>query len=150
MDKTNEQLILTALEVIADSANESEGDMLSALSKRDVEDATAQTLVTLVPLAFGRVLIAHIANIEMSSEFDVMVDGSVVTRTLNSEPIFVEALRLAAAMYHSGPQELFEPAATFSAELGAVNKALSAGEDLNRASLRRPVFWGFDATGWGH
>lgn len=51
-------------------------------------------------------------------------------------------------MFHDGPRELFQAAATLSAELGSVNAALQAGHDLTGGRLRKPVFWGVDVATW--
>ena len=121
-----------------------------ALRLRDdgIAQLAAEKLLVLIPLAFGRILISHIAPVQQSHDFRVLRNGEPVTLQLRDEPFFAEALKVAAEMYHSGPRGLFEPAALMSAELGAVNKALDAGEDINGATLAPPTLHRLDFDAW--
>ena len=148
MAQTDEQLVLAALEVIADPRNLREDDFVTALTERGIDLQPATRLAFLVPLAFGRVLISHLAQLELSTEFLIKESTTETVRPLQGEPLFIEALRIATRMYHSGPRDLFEPAALMSAEVGAVNKVLNSGATLDGGSLARPIFWGTEGVGW--
>ncbi len=148
MAESDSELVHAALEVIADPETQDEADMIHALVGRGVDPRSANRLVALVPLAFGRVLISHIAKLDLSTEFIVKNGDQETVRSLNDEPLFLEALRVAMATFHSGPRDLFEPAATFSAEFNAVNRALNEEVSLDGGSLERPVFSDFAGAGW--
>jgi hypothetical protein len=142
------KLVRAALEVIADPMNRDEEDMIEELVSRGIDHRTANRLIALVPLAFGRVLITHIARVGFSADFVAKTGERESVRPLKEEPIYVEARLVATAMFHEGPRKLFEPAATFSAELNAVNQALAHGDTLEGATLRPPVLTGFSEAGW--
>ena len=148
MSDAHARLVYFALEVIADSADASEEEIVAALIRRGADTRSANRVVAMVPLAFGRVLISHIAPIAMSTEFIVKSGDTETILSLKREPLFVEALTIAARMMHEGPRRLFEPASRMSAELDAVNQALEAGASLEGASLRRPVITGFTGAEW--
>jgi hypothetical protein len=84
----------------------------------------------------------------MTDRFELYDGHTKVVRSLKDEPVFMAAVKLAMEMMHTGPRSLFEPAATWSAELKAVNAALRAGHPLTGAQLEPPVLGRLEAPRW--
>jgi hypothetical protein len=119
----------------------SEDDVVASLVAVGMSRLQAEKLVALVPLAFGRVLISHMEELEFATDAVLQAaDGSSRSVDLRNEPIFARALEMAAEMYHRGANELFGPAAISSGELLAVNKALNSGATLAGAKFSEPRF----------
>ena len=148
MENHNREHILTALEAIRDAPTASEQEVIALLESRGFSHSRAAKLATLVPLAFGRVLIAHVRTVGMSDEFALGDGPNRVERPLNREPLFVEAIRMAAHLVHHGPRELFEPAARLSPEFWAFNDALHANADLEGATLLPPEIHALGPDEW--
>jgi hypothetical protein len=64
---------------------------------------------------------------------------------LKVEPIFVESLRIATDMYHSGDRPTFGNVARRSSMIDGVNNALNAGESIDGATLSGPALIGIPA-----
>jgi hypothetical protein len=107
----------------------------------------AERVVVFLPIAFGRVVISHMANVTFSEEFKVRETNQF--GSLLNEPIYVEALKLACESYHSGtiPREVFTAIATRSHEIDAVNKALNESVDINGAKFSPVVIFGWRTFG---
>jgi len=69
-------------------------------------------------------------------------------RDLRKEPLFLEALRIATTMIHSGPRELFQPAATYSAEFNASKSSPECWKISGRMQIASPVFTDFEDASW--
>lgn len=146
-DRLN-QLILQTLHLLADSDTETEEDIVRGLCESGVKWIVAEKLAVLVPIAYGRVLLAHHAKLTFSDTFQIYSGEELVSRALETEPIFRAACLLASDMYHNGPRSLFKPASAWSAEVIAVSSALSAGANLSRGTLSAPTFFRVNADDW--
>ena len=141
--------IQRALSALAGAASSTDEAVVKDLEYQGVSHAQAEKLVALVPLAFGRVLLGHLGLTGGSDVFCLPTGtGDYVERSLREEPIFLRAVELAAQMAHEGPRDLFQGAATWSAEFHAANKALSAGKDLSFGTLSVPCFLRLTAAEW--
>ncbi|HEY6020953.1 MAG TPA: hypothetical protein VIY48_13940 [Candidatus Paceibacterota bacterium] len=100
-------------------------------------------MVAFLPIAFGRVVIAHIGKINFTTRYRIQETGH--SCSFSEEPIFIEAIKIATESYHTGlvPRELFSAVALRSAELDAVNKALNNGDVIDGASFNDVVFSGY-------
>lgn len=138
---THQELVLRTLEAYANTAPGSEDDIVNRLCSSGVPRVVAERLIALVPLAFGRVLISHMAKVEFPTTVVLEArDGSQRSCDLSKDRLFASALEIAVVMYHDGPRHLFQAAAIASAELSAVNQALNAGSKLEGARFREPSF----------
>ena len=146
--REHDQHILHAAKVIANSNHVHEADMAAALVTDGFTPTTAEKLVALVPLAFGRIAIGHMFRVEFPTHVVVgHPDG--VRVDLCDEPIFRRALAIAATMIHNGPRELFEPARDMSAEMVLINRALAAGQkDLNGSVFAEPIIMNLTVEEW--
>lgn len=111
----------------------------------------SERLAAFLPIAFARVVIAHLAKVSFTADYKIRETGRVFS--LSDEPIFVEAIKLATESYHNGliARETFSALATRSPELDAVNKALNDGADINGASFNTIELYGYKyigKTGW--
>jgi hypothetical protein len=141
--------IQRALSALASDSSSSDESVVRDLESQGVSHARAEKLVALVPLAFGRVLLGHLGQRDDSDVFCLPNGrGDYVERSLRKEPIFLRALELAAKMAHEGPRDLFEAAATWSAEFHAAHKALLAGKNLALGTLSAPCFLRLTAAEW--
>lgn len=124
-----------------------DGDLVDLLHGNGLAREESERLVAFLPIAFGRVVIAHIGKVSFTTDYRVKETGK--TYSLSDEPIFVEALKLAAEGYHSGlfSRESFTAVALRSPELDAVNKALNDGTDINGASFQTVEFFGYKSLG---
>jgi hypothetical protein len=132
--------IASALRAFAGGAS-SEDDVIATLTAEGVSPIIAEKLSILLPLAFGRVLLSHLKPPPEFSMNALLLsrDGTWRPYDLAGDEIFKVAVEAATAMYHEGPRTLFEPTATFSAEVDAVNKALEAGADLQGVQLSQTM-----------
>ena len=146
---THEELVTRTLVAYANPANESEDDVVNDLCSIGVARLLAERLIVLVPLAFGRVLIAHMEEVhfEMSAVLTAL-DGTSKSCDLRTDGLFVTALEIATAMFHEGPRHLFQAAATVSAEVAVVNKMLHAGAPLAGARFMEPRFLRLSFEEW--
>ena len=144
----HDDLILRVLQVLASSPDSAEDEVVAALVADGVGRVRAEKLAALVPLAFGRVLIAHMASVSFSTH--ALVGHPSGERVdLRSEPLFLRALEIATRLFHEGPRHLFQPAATMSAELQAVNNALNSGvKDLSGSTFADPILMRLTAKEW--
>jgi hypothetical protein len=108
--------------------------------------ALARRLIDCVPEAFGIVLASHIGKMNLPSTFSARSKGGQwKSFDFKVEPIFVESLRIATDMYHSGDRSTFGNVAKRSSIIDVVNKALNAGEPIDDATLSGPALIGVPA-----
>jgi hypothetical protein len=106
----------------------------------------ARRLIDWIPEAFGIVLASHIGKIHLPATFSARSsDGQWKQFEFKAEPIFVEALRIATDMYHSGDRSAFGNIAKRSSMVDVVNKALNAGDSIDGAMLSGPALIGVPA-----
>ena len=131
--------------------------MLGEGERRDVEidigvarfapdKLTVRRLVDWIPEAFGYVLMPHVADMTLPTTFSAKAkDGTWKEFSLDREPIFGEAVKIASAMYRDGPRTVFSNVAKRSYLVDAVNKALNAGDSLAGAKMGGPKMLGIPA-----
>ena len=106
----------------------------------------ARRAIDWIPEAFALVVVGHMAKVELPTTFSAKGrDGVWRQFPLSAEPIFAQAIHKAAETFHHGPRDLFGSVAQRSGILGAVNKALNAGQDINGATLSGLVLIGIPA-----
>ncbi len=139
--------LIQAVQYFVVASDMDDGDLVKLLHGKGLTTEDSERLVAFLPIAFSRVVIAHIGKVSFTTDYRVKETGEICS--LSDEPIFVEALKLATESYHSGPvpRESFSAVALRSPELDAVNKALNAGEDINGASFRTVEFFGYKSLG---
>lgn len=129
------------LEVFSRGAGLSEEQLVETLVARGTSSQTAEKLVALVPLAFGRILISHMGKATFPNEAVLETKrGMAKSIDLRREPIFTHALELGTTMYHQGPRHLFAPAASASAEVGCINQLLNDGGTIDGVGFSAPRF----------
>ncbi len=107
---------------------------------------TVRRLVDWIPEAFGYVLMPHVADMTLPTTFSAKAkDGTWKEFSLDREPIFGEAVKIASAMYRDGPRTVFSNVAKRSCLVDAVNKALNAGDSLAGAKMGGPKMLGIPA-----
>jgi len=105
--------------------------LVEMLVTNGFEPAVALRLVAFLPMAYFRVMMQH-TGAQLPDAFEEqMPDGSVVTRALSSEPVWIPCLEFARTDAVSGisSQDFFAIAGR-SAECDAANQALNAGNKL--------------------
>lgn len=143
-----DHLILRVLQILAASPDAAEDGVVASLVAEGVGRVRAEKLAALVPLAFGRALIAHMADVKFSM-FAVVGHPNGERISLGLESMFTRAVEIATIMVHDGPRHLFEPAAVMSAEVQAINLALRSGvKEFKGAHLSDPVFMRLSARDW--
>lgn len=146
---THKELVTRTLAAYANSAYESEDDIVSDLCSAGVARLLAERLVALVPLAFGRVLIAHIEEVHFAMSAVLTTrDGSLKSCDLGTDKIYQSALEIATVMFHEGPRHLFQAAATASAEVAVVNQLLNSGGTLVGLRFTEPMFLRLSFEEW--
>ena len=106
----------------------------------------ARRAIDWIPEAFALVVVGHMAKVNLPTTFSAKgQDGAWHQFPLSAEPIFAQAVRKAAETFHHGPRDVFGAVAKRSGILGAVNKALNAGQDINGATLSGPALIGIPA-----
>lgn len=141
--------VYRTLEACASLKEPTEDGVVASLVSQGMSPVTAEKLAVLVPLAFGRALISHIATIAFPVRAILMSkDGAEKVCDLRSEPIFLAALDIATEMCHKGRRDLFEPAALFSAEFSCANQALRAGSSLEGGVFAEPRFLRLTYEDW--
>lgn len=104
------------------------------------EHGQMRRLLVWLPEAFAMALIGHM-------ELDVLLprtftasdaQGERHELPLEREPVFVDGLKRALAMYHEGPRAAFKAICQRSSLLNAIDNALNAGADLQGATLSGP------------
>lgn len=146
---TDKELVTRTLAAFASSVHESDEDIVSELCATGVSRLLAERLVALVPLAFGRVLLAHLEPMEFPMSAVLMTqDGSPKSCDLTTDQTFISALELATTMFHEGPRDLFQAAATVSAEVAAASELLHSGATLAGVRFTEPMFLRLSYEEW--
>lgn len=146
---TQKDLVIQTLEAYASSEYDSEDDIVRGLCSAGVARLLAERMLVLVPLAFGRVLLSHLEEMEFSmSAILTANDGSLKSIDLRTDEIFRSALEMATLMFHEGPRHLFQAAANASAEVAVVNKMLYAGVKLAGLRFTEPRFLRLSFEEW--
>ena len=103
-------------------------------------------LIDWVPEAFGFVLLPHVAELTLPTTFTARAkDGTWKEFAFDREPIFGQAVTIAAAMYKENPRGVFSAVAKRSAMVAVVNKALDSGTSLDGVRLPGPQMAGVPA-----
>lgn len=139
--------ILQVVQHFLEATDMEDGDLVDALVEKGQSKEFAEHAVAFLPIAFGRVVIVHIAQVTFTTDYQVKETKQ--THSLSNEPIFVKALKLATDSYHMRlvPRKVFSAIAMRSPELLAVNKALNEGADINGASFQTLELTGYKTIG---
>lgn len=107
----------------------------------------ARRLIDWIVEAFGMVLAAHVTpGMIMPTTFSARSsNGKWLSLKLTAEPIFFETVKIAQAIYHNGPRELFGSIAVRSSMIQAINNALNSGANLKGAVFSGPALLGIPA-----
>jgi hypothetical protein len=125
-------------------------DQMEAAVLAMAGDAMVATrLIDWVPEATGLLLIRHIANVHLPSDFSAKrADGQWVRIPMNREPIVGRAIDMASIMFHSDERPLVIRVASRGAMMDAVNRALHGGSslrELDGTNLSGPTLIGIPA-----
>ena len=140
---------LRAVHVIARAELATENDVVDALILEGVDRITAEKLLALVPLAFGRVLMSKAGITRFPPLFNLrMKDGSYATRPIAKKRIYQPALAIGRDIVVNGPRRLLEAAALSSAEVQALNK-VDHRLDVRDFEVLEPVILRLSWEEWG-
>lgn len=120
----------------------SEDEVVRVLQERGYSPSSAEKLNVFVPSAFSWALLRRMGVRSFPSYFVAIdVRGAEVQLPIAGEHYFTAALELAYTTLENGwsedlSRQAFETVASRSAEMGAANKTLTAGESLEGASLQ--------------
>ncbi|MBI5536840.1 MAG: hypothetical protein HY898_29230 [Deltaproteobacteria bacterium] len=136
-----------ALATMAQWSTTNEDRMRAALVARGASASHAEKLVCLVPLAFGRPILARLGVSYSDTAVVIRRGDQESTISLLDEPIYVEALRLAQSCGQCGGVDptLFRQISVLSAEIDAVNNALSAGVKVENMRFKPLVLYWSEA-----
>jgi hypothetical protein len=124
----------------------SESEVESGIASFAGDKMVARRLIDWVPEAFGIVLASHIGKINLPATFSARShNGEWKHFEFKVEPIFIESLRIATDVYHSGDRSIFGNIAKRSSMIDVVNKALNAGDSIDGATLSGPALVGIPA-----
>ena len=97
-------------------------------------------LIDWVPEAFGFVLLPHVADIVLPTTFQARAkDGTWKEFAFDREPIFGQAVTIAAAMYKENPRGVFSAVAKRSAMVQTVNATLNDGRKVDGTKVAGPA-----------
>jgi len=137
------QLVDAAVLVLSNPPGEtddrsSEDIAVEALAKLGYRHAAAEKAVALVPLAFGRLLLAHAEHIDVTVQPHVSLmtgNGKWTLRYLTDDELFSLATQVALAMIHNeNHSHAFERIARWSPEVQAVLSHLDSGSRFEGTS----------------
>ncbi len=122
-------------------------DLVKLIEARGIEKHNAERCVAFMPIAFGRVIINEIGNVDFSDKYKI--HKSSKRYLLTEDKIYCSAMELAIESYKTGlvGREVFSAIATRSAELVAVNKALNNDSDINGAEFKDILLFGYSTIG---
>ena len=144
--------VLLATTVIVDEKIKSVDDVVKELERLLVDTLTAERLVFLVPLAFGRVALKArgVEKFPWTARIDTEC-GEVLDLNLQADAIFLEALRYAVESYEGDgvAEQSMNRIAANSPEVDAALRAETAGENIRQARLHEGVWRSrLHATTW--
>jgi hypothetical protein len=118
-----------------------DADIVRDLIAQGCAPEHAERLVDFVPIAFGRAVLEHL-GVRPSADAVAVVRGEERPFRLTEDPVFADAADLARGAYADGTMapEVFQSCALRSAELNAVNQALTAGAKAGDLQLSPPRF----------
>ena len=137
-----EQEIALAVKIIRSNLNSSEEELLQAMIENSIVRSTAVQLVVLLPLAYGREVLAGSGPC-FSDNYICMEQNGQAGREhkLNSLPLWNESIAFARKEISSGVSgDALLAIAGRSPETNAINNALHAGEKLEDLVISPPVF----------
>jgi hypothetical protein len=143
----NKEHIVNLISVFSGSENLEDEDLINKLRENGLNMEEAERLIAFFPIAFGRVIINTLGNVDFSDLYRIKENGKEFK--LTDEPIYKLAENVALESYETGlvGRELFSAIATRSAELNAVNKALNEDVDLNSAVFKPVLLFGYKSIG---
>jgi hypothetical protein len=130
--------------MICELRNVEDGALIEAMIQRGVPASDAELAVSLIPLAFGRVLLKTLVT--RFEDHAIVMDTSTGREgspmILSTQSVYREALALAQSAFEAGgamAREEFSAIALRSSEVAVVNKALNAGSKPENLVLSSPV-----------
>lgn len=113
------------------------------------DDLLARRAIHWIPEAFAIALLGHM-KVQLPKEFTVRNRaGEWVKLPMNTDPIFVQALRYALEQFHEGDRRHFGQVAMRSSLLSAVNKGLHAGHAAAEMRISSLAVMGIPAEVYG-
>jgi hypothetical protein len=134
--------IQTAVEIMRSHRQSSEGEIFQLLLDRGIDRPIAVQLVTLLPIAYGRVVLAG-SGVLFSDTYLCLDEGGEpgAASRLDGVPLWTEAVAFAK---HEVSSEVAGEAllaiAGRSSEVDAINKALHDGKKLQNLRCFPPLF----------
>ena len=145
MFNVTDELLQRAISLLGEGERR-DAEILVSVARLVPDKLTAHRLIDWIPEAFGYVLLPHVADLVPPATFTARAkDGSWKTFSFEREPIFAEAVKIAADMYRDNPRGVFSHIAKRSTMVEAVNKALNAGRSLAGAQIAGPEMLGIPA-----
>ena len=137
--------VLTAVELMTADPEADDGALVRRLVDRGLSELRAELLVTFVPLAFGRVVIAALPGMPNEMSGTTVVPDPEGDRVFNlllaDVPEFIEGIDVAQAAFREGtmPREQLVGIGLRGSELSAIQSARRAGKDLTRSRVGPPM-----------
>lgn len=130
--------LIRAAEILAAHSGADDDELAGHLVDNGWEEGAAYRAVAFLPSAFARPLLEELGVSTFVDRASVMTrDGGWMEFALSRQPEYVQALALAREHWTNGvmPRDVYEKIALGSAEMGSVNAALNAGEDIKGATV---------------
>lgn len=148
----NRELLLAYLPAFQTCEGSSADELVACLGSLGMSTLDARKLFVFAPIAFGRVVLAHLGVTRVSPEFMATCStGKWITFQLKDQLTY--SLSLELAMEGSeGPvaQDLFEAIAQRSSELGAARDAIGAGHSVKGSRLSAVFVVNISAEEFGY
>jgi hypothetical protein len=136
--------LLQAVELLSKHADLDDKSMAAELSNAGFSTLEARLLVVLIPTAFSRPLLEKAGITDFAPTISAPTrSGGRVDIPLRTWPLYGEALALAREHYQSDilDPDVYKRVTIRSAEVNALNKALTQGEDVKGASIASAIVW---------
>lgn len=142
MEEADEKRLAEVSEVtkvLADTQILTPEDAVLELLSRGYSRARAEKLYFFVELAFGRMIIVQLEEIEFPETYIVeSADGKQTEYTLTDDPYYADAVHVAYCLIQNKVNEIVRSVALRSAELSAFSNALESSAKLEGAEFYPP------------
>ena len=139
--------VALAAEVLAGGPELEDDEVVARLLAQRLSEHVARVAVTMVPIAFGRVLLSERGHTQTSGTFHVQdAGGNWIPFEFAVQPAFVEATQLAVTARHRNTidRETFEAIGERSVEVGREEAAPVALVDVGpELFVRSKAWWKF-------
>jgi hypothetical protein len=138
MEKTTTTLIEHSLDIFQQHPQATDVEIVYLLVSKQISPQDAWKLVSLVPLAFGRVLM-DTSGASFSDKCIMETNGKKPQeKLLKNEPFFQEAVNIARSQ-GSHCREYWINIVVRSGEIKSINQALHAGSNIEDLVLAPPI-----------